>query len=76
MAVAVEDVPKWYVDRACPGGPIGHAVAGPGLGSGWAMMACRMTTPIGHDDMQDDAPKRICRKCREALKHVTLKEKR
>lgn len=69
MVVAIEDVPKWFVYRG-----IGHAVAGPGLGSGWGQMACRMMTPIGHDDLQDTAPPRICRKCREALKGATLKK--
>ena len=69
MAVAVEQVPVWMIDRG-----IGHAVAGPGIGSGWAHWACGTMTPFGEGDLVRVTPSKICKKCREALKGATLKQ--
>lgn len=62
MAVAVEDVKAWFVSEG-----IGHAVAGPGIGSGWGAMACGMNTPCSPADVTASLPKRICKKCRARL---------
>lgn len=61
----IEDVPAWMLDRG-----VGHVVAGPGFGSGWARWACGVQTPYGNDDIQKTVPARICRKCRSALAAV------
>lgn len=57
----IEDVPAWMTDRG-----IGHIIAGPGFGSGWARWACGVQTPC-RDGGEKERPKRICRKCRAAL---------
>ena len=58
----IEEVPAWMVDRG-----VGHIIAGPGFGSGWAHWACGVQTPYGTDDVLKEPPKRICQKCRKVL---------
>jgi len=69
MSVAVTDVPAWLIQSG-----IAHAVAGPGFGSGWGMMACGMQTPCRTDDFVNVPPKRICSRCRAALAGATLRK--
>ena len=62
----IDDVPAWMVDRG-----VGHIVAGPAL-SGWARWACGVSTPYGTDDILTARPRRICKKCRDALDVVRV----
>ena len=58
----VEDVPAWVVRRG-----VGHVVAGPGIGSGWARWACGTQSPCGSADIVRSVPGRVCKKCRAVL---------
>jgi hypothetical protein len=66
----IEDVPAWMVQRG-----VGHIVAGPGFGSGWARWACGTQLPYGNDDIKREVPGRICKKCRAALDAARNKAK-
>ena len=63
--VKIEDVPKWLILEG-----IGHAIASSRYG--WRHTLCRIWTPNGAT--VDIPPKRICRKCRAALKTLTLRK--
>lgn len=57
--VNLEDVKAWMVDGAKPG----HVCLFER--SGWKLAACGVWTPNG--TVMFNRPKRICRKCRDAL---------
>ena len=62
MAVTVEQVEKWLILKG-----IGHAVGL--IRDGWSYTACEMMVSL---EAGDETPKRICRRCREALKRCNL----
>lgn len=64
MGIEVKDVPRW-----CTVHGISHAVAN--AHGNWVSMACN-TLIIGGDYDETVPGRRICRKCRAALKRVTL----
>lgn len=64
MTVAIEEVRKWLIL-----GGIGHVLVQ--SYSGWHYSPHNMT-PNG--EVVEDTPKRICRKCRAALKTATMRE--
>lgn len=67
--IAVDDARlKWLVLSR----NISHAIAS--FNSGWYWTACGTFTPNGHEMKADKRPARICLKCRESLKTLTMRE--
>lgn len=65
MAVTVEQVPCWYVSRG-----IGHVVGQ--LKGAFIYVGCRSMFSGNGKNTTKRRPRRICRKCRESLKHARL----
>lgn len=65
MGVAIEEVKQWLTLRG-----VGHAVAE--LNRGWSYTACGSI--VSCDPDSTIPPKRICKRCREALKRCELLE--
>jgi hypothetical protein len=67
--ITLDDVKKWHVESG-----IGHIVCqikDPGL-----YTACdTLHWGTGLESCQDERPKRICKKCREALKYLIIAHK-
>lgn len=66
MSIKVEQVKHWLTISG-----VSHAVAE--VNSGWSYLACRKMITCDPDE-STGLPKRICKKCREALKRCELLE--
>ena len=69
MSITEADVTHW-LDLKGPGGHIGHIIME--QDSGWYVTACGAWTTGG--EVVTVQPRRICRKCREAMASITMKD--